>query len=318
MKKIYASFIFVSTAIYSFAQPNINGSDINAVVGEQITITRATAMQPDGPNASNVTWDFSSATPMSNSTISMSASDAAHPGTNLVYDYAGQAQLYYQMDNTLQSVKYQFASGVLINFSDQMKLMEFPLNNNTNFTDAFAASFNSGGINFARSGTTTITYMGYGTMITPNGTYSSCIKIKMEQIYSDVFVGGTINYNTTGYYWYKAGYHYPIASSVTFTDDLGTNEQYTDYYGSSSLSVSQQDLVDFQLYPNPTHDNLFISLPSNLMPVEYSISDNNGKEVMQIQNSNTSIDLSNLASGMYFLSMTLKDGSILRKTFQKL
>ena len=79
-------------------------------------------MMPHGANGSNVSWDFSAATPLADATVDMTASNAAHPGTNLVYDYAGQAQLYYQNDNTQQSIKYQVVSGIQITFSDQMKI----------------------------------------------------------------------------------------------------------------------------------------------------------------------------------------------------
>ncbi|MGJ8661098.1 MAG: T9SS type A sorting domain-containing protein [Bacteroidota bacterium] len=321
MKKNYTFLLFVAISQIALAQPNLNGSDLNPVIGEQITYTRATAMQPHGANGSNVTWDFSSASPMANATVSMTASNSAHPGTNLVHDYAGQAQLYYQNDNTQQSIKYQFASGVLISFSDQMKMLQLPLNNNSGFTDAFAATFSSGGINFSRTGNTTVTYMGYGTMITPNGTYSSCIKIKLEQIYSDVFSGGTINYNTTAYYWYKAGYHYPVATSVMFSDDLGTNEEYTDYYASSTVGIENQNSVDFTLYPNPATDVLTIQ-HNNIESLESAtVVDLMGKivpiEIIKTPFGEWKLNISELVDGTYLLQIKLKNGNVTTSKFEK-
>ena len=319
MKKHYSLLFFVAAANFALAQPSLTAADLNPVIGEQITTIRATTMIPHGANGANVSWDFSAATQQAASTVYMRASSAAHPGTNLVLDYPGQAQLYYQNDNTQQSIKYQDAGGVLITFSDQMKMMGFPLNSNTSFTDAFAATFANGGTNFVRTGNTTITYMGYGTMKTPTGTYTNAIKIKFEQIYKDEYDNDEINYNTTAYYWYKAGIHMPIASSVTFTNDISpVAQEYTDYFASSILGIESISAVDFQIYPNPVNDILNINLGDGFKNTQTRVLNINGQELMLLENSTSKLDVSSVLAGIYFLEIKLENGQIATKKFQKL
>ena len=318
MKKHYALLLFVAATNFALAQPSLTAADLNPVVGEQITMTRATTMMPHGANGSNVSWDFSAATPLADATVDMTASNAAHPGTNLVYDYAGQAQLYYQNDNTQQSIKYQVVSGVQITFSDQMKMLSFPLNNTTSFADPFAATFTDSGINYSRTGNTFVTYMGYGTMKTPTGTYTNTIKIKFEQIFSDTDASDELNYHTIAYYWYKAGIHYPIASSVTFSDDFGSIEEYTDYYSSTTVGTENISLVDIQIYPNPANDILNINLAEGFENSHTRVLNINGQELLTVDNSTSKLDVSELLSGIYFLEIKLENGQIATKKFQKL
>ena len=80
MKKHYFLLLFVAAGNFALAQPSLTAADLNPVIGEKITVIRATSMMPHGANGANVSWDFSAATQQATSTVNMIASNSAHPG----------------------------------------------------------------------------------------------------------------------------------------------------------------------------------------------------------------------------------------------
>lgn len=83
---------------------------------------------------------------------------------------------------------------------------------------------------------------------------------------------------------------------------------------STTLSTENFALTDIAIYPNPTSDKLNIQGIANLQRVEiYSIL---GKEI-QIASNNTTIDVSNLQTGVYFLKITDDQNRSVVKKFVK-
>lgn len=77
-------------------------------------------------------------------------------------------------------------------------------------------------------------------------------------------------------------------------------------------SISAIGLSSIRLYPNPAHDQLFISgnIPaSTKMPLFNSMG-----QCVETGSYQTSIDVSGLAEGMYYLRLVL-DGTSIRKAF---
>ncbi|MGH1387296.1 T9SS type A sorting domain-containing protein [Kordia sp.] len=92
---------------------------------------------------------------------------------------------------------------------------------------------------------------------------------------------------------FHAGY-LPNYRYVTVSDDCS---QVT---FSRTLSTEEVELTDIAIYPNPTIDQLHIQGITNLKRVEiYSIL---GKEI-QVTSNNTTIDVRNLQTGVYFLKV---------------
>jgi hypothetical protein len=83
-------------------------------------------------------------------------------------------------------------------------------------------------------------------------------------------------------------------------------------------SVNQSPLV---IYPNPVKDKLTIRYASNSLQLTGAVVIRNteGKAVMQtvVSNGSKSIDVSSLASGIYFLSLTTNTGQVLMDKFVK-
>ena len=77
------------------------------------------------------------------------------------------------------------------------------------------------------------------------------------------------------------------------------------------LSVTEIPSETFQLYPNPATSEVFIKLiPKDLDEIQISIHDSTGKRIQQStktifsnQHNTLSLDISNLASGLYIISV---------------
>lgn len=91
---------------------------------------------------------------------------------------------------------------------------------------------------------------------------------------------------------------------------------YVRVYQESSLSVSQyEENKDIQLYPNPVTNNLTISMNQSITQnVELHVFDVSGRKVSSkqytIQEQNISYDISHLKTGLYFMTLAFKDGTM--------
>jgi len=308
MKKIYLSLAAVILTSVSFSQSSLTSTDLNPVIGETFTINQGGYVDP-GASGNNVTWDLSTLASTSNYAISIDAPNSNQPSTNMTFNYANQVYNYSNNDVNGQETYAQLASGVTISFSNPMKTVMFPINLSLNATDAFAANFTSQGFPFVRSGSSTFVCDGYGTLITPDRTINNVYRVKLNQVFSDVYSGGTINYSTESYAWYTAGFHCQIASVTTTTNDIQGTTQYGEYSNVGNLGVEmiKDDLISS--YPNPVLNLLNLDLKENVSKIE--IQNLNGqieKEIIPLS-TKLSVDMENLNSGMYLIIVYSENGN---------
>ena len=78
------------------------------------------------------------------------------------------------------------------------------------------------------------------------------------------------------------------------------------------LSVDENATIDFSLYPNPTTGLLYIN--SEQTEIEaITIYTLNGKKVLRGQLVHSTIDVSAIAAGMYFIEITSESGPTIQK-----
>lgn len=105
-------------------------------------------------------------------------------------------------------------------------------------------------------------------------------------------------------------YNITLIDNVTyliFTDE----DENKLYYTAENLSVADFEELGYSIYPNPTQDQLnirFVELPNN---TSLEIYDVQGKllENLMISELETQLDVSEYASGIYFIKMTEKLGN---------
>lgn len=296
------------------AQPIIQSTDLNPVVGDAMIIKNCDWV-PAGSAGNNMTWDLSAQTENSAYMLSVSAAGGSTPNANIDLNFGGQSNMYLLCNTSGQQIYNQLAGTTMITFSNPMQYMEFPLNSTMNFTDNFVATFSSSGYNFTRAGDVGGIADGYGTLITPEGTFTNVIRVKYTQIYTDTYSLGTIDYDVETYAWYKAGYHNALASVSSITTFQGT-QIYSEYMEVSTLGVEENTLSSALVYPNPVSNELNIQMKDTEIS-SISILDLNGNTVKIVTNSHTQIDVSELNSGLYFLAVTDLNGVVSTTKFTK-
>lgn len=318
MKKTYLLFGALCATFSVLAQPTINSTDLNPTIGETFSMIQSNYIS-EGSGGNNVTWDLSGATNNTTYNLSVSAATATTPNANIDLNFGGQSHMYQLNNASGQQIYNQLAGTTMITFSDPMQMLTFPLSMSTNYTDNFAATFTSTGYNFDRQGTVEVVADGYGTLITPSGTFTDVIRVTITQLYTDVYSLGTIDYDVTSVAWYKAGYHNALATSVTMITFQGT-QQYTEYMvtapvGIDELNVSENTYV----YPNPTNDLLYIQTNDSDV-TNYELFNLNGEVVYsssELIDGLNSVDMSELEQGIYLLKLTHLDESVETKRIVK-
>lgn len=110
------------------------------------------------------------------------------------------------------------------------------------------------------------------------------------------------------------GNNWGIATSAYGDGDLGTPGAVNDF----SLSVDDNEINGFSVYPNPINNNTFVIRFLNSTPKSISIFDILGKNVInKTVNNEEIIDVSNLKSGIYILKVEENGKSITRKLIKK-
>ena len=213
--------LFSATAI---AQPTLTATGINPVAGDFLTLKNGGGVSP-GSAGANQNWTV---TPSSGGTAATytvtSASStpyaAAFSQANASANYGGM-YLYYNTSSSALKNQGQYVSGITMSYSNPEEQLHFPFNMGNTYSDTWATTFTNG-LTFTRTGTTTVTYDGYGSITLPSGTFGNAVRVHFVQVYSDVYSGGSINYNNDEYMWYINGNHYPVAATFTLTNSAGS------------------------------------------------------------------------------------------------
>ncbi len=194
-KQLILLILMVNFCLLSLAQPTLTSSSFNQNVGETFDVLDISfsSVSP-GSSGANQTWDFSNGIELQSFSATMldpasTPYGSSFPSANICQE-SGGSYAYYRHDNNAQQIHGTFQSGVIIQYNNPEDYIRFPLNYTDSFTDYFEANYESGGVNFYRSGTSTGTYDGYGTLIMPYGTFSNVIRVKLVEDYQDSSVLG--------------------------------------------------------------------------------------------------------------------------------
>lgn len=319
-KHLPLSAFLLICSISAVAQPVLQASDINYTAGESYTLHLCDWVSAGSAGANQI-WDFSNVSENATATIdilSASATPAASsfPNANIAA-YVSAQGTYSYFDVNSSSVSYHgvSVSGTNIPYSNPEDFYTYPLTYSFAGNDAFAASFFSSGYNWNRSGTIATNVDAYGTLITPLGTYTDVLRLKIEEDYDDEPVGVPQVQNTTTelYHFYKAGVHYPIVVVTTFVS--GGFPQYLFQYIDVTTGIGESETMEVAVYPNPTTDFLNI-VGQQFNKATYEILDCLGQIVKVGYLDSKQLDISELNSGIYILHVTMQSGESGMTRFQ--
>jgi hypothetical protein len=292
------------------SQPVLTATGINSVVGESFTQNNGGYVNP-GSSGANQTWDLSSMAPAGSLTSVVAPGTTTYgssfPNANVAWTTASGTALYLKTSSSANQ-NYGMVSGTtVIPYSNPEDLLHYPFSYTNTYTDTWAAQFQSGGYTFYRSGSTTVTADGYGTLITPNGTYTDVMRVHLVQNYLDsANVGGPyiIEYNNDEYMWYKEGIHVQLAFVYNFTSTGGGSASVGSYI-SGNVGIETEELPNDKtsVFPNPATGKISICIGASLINEEFTLLNGLGLTVAtgHLSSAITTIDLSSFPSGIYML-----------------
>lgn len=280
--KINLILIIATSVISASAQPVLLESDF-APVGFTSTMNLGAATAP-GTSGANQIWDFSGiitspAGAFSVVTPASTPCSSLFPTANSAWIAPGPQYLYFDKNSTkfdLLGEGWPSTCAGGKTYSDLKQMLKFPFNYNETYTDLW--QHGSG------SGTCTVTYDAYGTLITPFGTYNNVIRLSI--------IDGSGN-NTL---WIATG------SPSYWLMLIASNS--TKIFSNAVTGIKEPAVVPTaSIYPNPSSTGIFtVSTEHVSNNCEIEIFSLLGEKIHheKLSPSETKIDIGNPANGIYF------------------
>lgn len=271
------------------AQPVIlNGSNIPAA-GLSVPVSMATPTSGVGNPGASQTWDFSSLsfTPIGTVAIitpSSSPIGSSFSSANHCQSLVGQNSynFFSVLTNKMECLGYNISTpGSGNDYTPNPRtILKFPFNYLDTETDTWQKVGGS-------VSNVTLTYDGYGTLITPTATYTNVVRIKEDYGNSAV-----------DYQWYTLN---PLMGVMI--NDHNTNRLY--FMGVTATSVFEQNhqVTTVNIYPNPASNKITVNSSTKINAIEiYNLL---GENIYQsnVVSTKAEIDLTNQAKGIYFLKI---------------
>lgn len=320
-KQLLLIFSLTGLAGLSIAQPVIQSSDISNIVGETYTVNVAATYQSEGAAGANQTWDFSGLTSGTAATIEMQNPSSTASGSQFTSATVSQyiaiqsTYMYFGWSSSEHTNYGLVAGGATIPYSNPEVMFNLPLTYGNTHTDDFDATFTSQGYLWDRSGSVSSEVDGYGTLITPSGTFTDVLRVKVEEDYQDDLQAfpQSAYYQSEVYHWYKAGVHYPLMVNTTLTinGQSQSSVQYTDV----ETGILESTHVNVSVFPNPATDVLNV-VGNDFSKGAYEVSDVLGKTVLNGTVTNGQINVNTLPSGIYILKLASTDNTVGVTKFQ--
>ncbi len=320
---------FIGLNSDGFAQPTLTAAGCNPVLGYS-TNSAYNAGFAQGAAGANQTWNFASigntgTVPAQYVTVASTPYASQFSNSNLAA-LGGGAYSYYNITNnayTLNGVVSP-SSGTVIPYTNGEDILRFPFTFGNSYTDTWAATFTSG-VDFFRTGSTTVTADGYGTLITPNGTYTNTLRIHFVQNYQDSTDFGNYTYVNDEYFWFKDGIKEFLAFTSTLSSTFGgsTSTSTSGSYATGTVGIEESQLSSsIALFPNPAQQTINLTIDDeNISNAKVKIINQLGQDISPVEivnfnaGNNTQIDVAYLKNGIYSLQILLQDNSIINKRF---
>ena len=277
---------------------------------------------------SNVTWNFTGVGVTSTvvttsyaSTLSVPAS-SNYPGCNLVQGTSN----FYKNSSSPGQVELLGAAvpgaGASLNFTNSVVVAKFPFALTNTNTDNFGGTvtFTSNG---TFSGSVNINADGNGTLVLPTGqvlTNVTRIKTRQTTNINGLIPLFPIVLRITNYDYYHVSDKFPVFTvsynslllgigTPTITGTVRSNKAVTVV----GLDEKTLNASHFRVYPNPASSSLTIeSLENGIEPAGIKIYSITGQIVLK-QPFDSSINVSNLKAGMYYLEISTSKGGVYKQ-----
>ncbi len=323
MKKLICTFLFL-TGLSIAAQPTVTRAALDKInITTDVYHANVSASLNPGPSGAGQTWDFSSyvGTPVITTKLYPCpghANCSKFPTANRISELVGGSTYDYLLNSDTEATtigNYSTQGDVMMTYTDPLINYKFPVNYLQEFTDTYQINIPG----TVENGQENFKVDGYGTVITPNGTFQNALRIKRVRTATQTSGGVSQDYHNESYQWVtESNGPVLVIAFNTFTTNGQTTTQPSLAYFSPSSTLSTIDMDnkkdEIVIYPNPT--SKFITIKSKDDIKNISIISLDGKVVQKTQNSGM-IDVSELPNGIYVVQGELKSGKIISKKISK-
>jgi len=310
------------------AQPTLTAASNNLIIGNQFAANQATITATQftaaGVAGASQTWNFntlSSAAVLQVGVLNRAAAPnpTSVPTANLVVK-VGDQYAYYESNTT--SMKeygaYEATQNYTLENTDPAEKLRFPFTFNNTFTDTYSGSANLRGTVIPRIGMVTVTAEGYGTLITPTGTYQNVLKIKTLEVSNPQtpFSEESITYD-----WFQPGIHFPVLRISRRITMLGT--VHSGFYLSQALGTKEElaAKVNLQVFPNPATSVVTVQFKNpGSEPLELTLHNLLGQKISEVAyeesaaaQQTVAIKVSDYPKGVYFLKLQAGSQAIMKR-----
>jgi hypothetical protein len=320
------SAVLVLGAAAAFAQPTITAATSIPAVGLSETLNRNTLYLPGNAGA-NQTWDFSTETFSSSTATSYEACGTSNdcsvfPGTTLVNNTSSSYIYFVGGTNALSINGYGGGGASSTPYSNPEDFFRFPFTYGNSYVDTWAATVDGGAASFYRTGIDSVSADGWGTLITPAGTFPNTLRVKRVMTYQDsANIGGMpllLYYTETLYTWNDVSHKDILFSTYTLTTNnqgamaTTTTSTYVSGQPVTGIKDATNNAFQWHIAPNPAHDQAQVTISlTGKANVSVSLIDITGREVyhtpannmLPAGNNQLSIPTSNLPAGIYVVRM---------------
>jgi len=303
----------------AMAQTLTDGST-SPIAGTSFTSHRAPYQAP-GPAGPAQTWDFS-AVP-SDSVVAITyvvpgstVNYASFPSSTAADDLGDGDYTYYKSNSSGVELMGFVADGAVAPYQNSERFMQYPCSYNTQWVDAFNATWTYNGDTYERAGTISGYADAYGTLIMPYGTVDNVLRVRTSELYTDVSVVD-IDYDIDTYWYFKPGIHNAVLAIFDGTATFfGTPITLQNLYwlDASDVGIAEalRNSIGMELYPNPANAEVSVVFGADgSKGLTLEVVDLTGKVVFQqtlgsrapgIQKE--TFDASVLAAGLYNVRIT--------------
>lgn len=321
MKKTFtflsSLFIAASVSAQSTTLTRTNYSVVIGFVLEFKVATAATAsLVPLATSGAGVTWNCAGL--VQNGSIPTVTFNTVNPSTTPYASSYPNANQTFTDPNLTSMTGYDYVnlSNDSLSFYGNRKpgqnyeiymnpeiLLKFPFAYTNSYVDNYAKNnyTSSGTFSSFQTGSRTVTYDAYGTLILPSGTYSNVARIKGYRTNS-------LGSPTTEYTFFRISDGARLLNVMDYMN--GTYN--TVYVSAIPSSVNEMSLTDkIRMYPNPSANLVELSTSSEAF-ASVMVNDITGKEIMHITNTGEHITLNfeGYDRGIYFVTCRFINGQI--------
>lgn len=322
MKTLSAILFLLATPLVAFSQSVI--SNVVPNFGDQFEYGNNEAAPSTGDAGANITWDFSNLNVgIITDNVVMSPDEVEgsedYPNATMAY-VVNEAGLsiasYFGTDNNIFSAHGSkaefggFASGVM--YTDPVDNFTYPMGYQDTGSDTYGGSLI--GVDGLITGTQSYIVDGWGTLITPYGTYPNVLRLT-ETFNENIITVLLVETSRTTTSWYSPNIPIPLmvitsdfssAAGIPL-DSSQTMSVLVSYTPASTTSLDDRNNQNvFQIFPNPVHDQITVTFDSERSDAVLNIYAATGKLVESVSViSDQKVDVTGLAPGMYIAVLSV-------------